>query len=95
MYVHFFTPHSYPLVEAESIQERTYNANSFMHTSINLISKNDSLASVIILSDHGLRKPYIPASDHNKNLLFYKNISLDTAAIRNKGIVAIFKNFSN
>ena len=95
MYVHFFTPHSYPLVEAESIQERIYDANSFMHTSINLISKNDSLASVIILSDHGLRKPYIPESDHNKNLLFYKNISLDTAAIRREGIVAIFKNFSN
>ncbi len=95
MYVHFFTPHSYRQVEAESIQERIYNANSFMHTSINLISKNDSLASVIILSDHGLRRSYIPKRDHNKNLLFYKNITLDTAAIRNKGIVAIFKNFSN
>jgi hypothetical protein len=95
MYVHFFTPHFYRLVDAESNQERIYDANSFMHTSINLISKNDSLASVIILSDHGLRRPYIPKSDHNKNLLFSRNISLDTAALRNKGIVAIFKNFSN
>lgn len=95
MYVHFFTPHFYRQVEVETIQERIYEANSFMHTSINLISKNDSLASVIILSDHGLRMPHIAKRDYYKNLLLYKNICLDTAALRNKGIVAIFKNFSN
>lgn len=95
MYVHFYTPHSYPLVEGQSIQERIYNANSFMEASINLVSKNDSLASVIILSDHGLRKLYIPESEYNKNLLFYKNISLDTTAISKEGIVAVFRNFSN
>lgn len=95
LYIHFFTPHSYPSKEYVSVRERIFNANFYIHQSINLITKYDSLASVIILSDHGLRKRYIPAYEHNKNLLFYKNIDLDTASLRKDGIMAIFKNFKN
>jgi hypothetical protein len=88
-YIHFFTPHVYPLVERLGIGDRIKIANSWMKKSINIIEKNDSKAGIIILSDHGLRLNKIPKKDWTKNILYFKNVSLDTASLNKKGLTGL------
>jgi hypothetical protein len=88
-FFHFYTPHNYPLVEKQSLEKRIENANYWIKKSIEIILKNDSSAGIIILSDHGLRLKSIPEDDWNKNIMYYKNISIDTFIIKKKGLIEL------
>lgn len=91
-YIHFYTPHNYPKVENSSIEERILNANSWMKKSIDIIEQYDKSSSIILLSDHGLRNNNIPKDKWNKNILYYKNIEIDTVTLNKKGINYLFEN---
>jgi len=54
------------------------------------VQEKDPTAGIIILSDHGYRNPKIPVEFHNRNILYYKNVELDTAAISKFGIYKLF-----
>ena len=90
VFIHFFTPHIYPFVENQSFTKRIQNANSWMKSSIKIMEKNDPSAGIIILSDHGLRWTEIPQKLWNKNILFYKNIEIDTTLVNKIGLVGLF-----
>jgi hypothetical protein len=90
-YIHFFSPHSYPLVRNEPISQRIHNANEWMLKAINAIDKNDPDSGVILFSDHGLRELYIPLKQRHLNLLYYRNTIIDTALINQYGLVSLTK----
>jgi len=90
-YIHFFTPHTYPLVRGLPISVRIQNANQWMLKCISAINRNDPGAGVIIFSDHGLREQNIPFKLWNRNLLYYRNVSIDTALVNRLGLVALSK----
>ena len=93
-YVHFYAPHTYPLVETKSLEDRIRNANQWIRKSINTIEKNDKNAGIIIFSDHGLRLNYIPKMEWKKNMLFYKNIKIDTASLSKSGLSGLFNSIT-
>ena len=93
-YVHFHTPHNYPLVENKSLEDRIRNANQWIIKSISTIEKNDQNAGIIIFSDHGLRLNNIPKLEWKKNMLFYKNVKIDTASINKSGLSALFNSIT-
>lgn len=90
VFIHFFTPHDQVFSKRINMLDRIQEANEFMVKSINIINKNDPNASVVIMSDHGYRGPEVPSYYHYNGLLLYRNIDLDTLAIKNKGIVSLF-----
>ena len=93
-YAHFYTPHNYPLVENKSLEDRIRNANQWIIKSISIIEKNDQNAGIIIFSDHGLRLNNIPKLEWKKNMLFYKNVKIDTASINKSGLSALFNSIT-
>jgi len=93
-YAHFYTPHIYPLVEKKSLEDRIRNANQWIIKSISTIEKNDQNAGIIIFSDHGLRSNNIPKLEWRKNMLFYKNVKIDTASINKSGLSALFNSIT-
>jgi hypothetical protein len=94
---HFFTPHYYPKMIGETIPDRISDANHWMLNAITIIHNSDPRASILILSDHGLRLNRISPADHNKNILYYKNISIDTGRLSKIGLYKLFEsiNWSN
>ncbi|HWD87140.1 MAG TPA: hypothetical protein VG367_03370 [Mucilaginibacter sp.] len=90
-YIHFFTPHIYPLVRGEPSAQRIHNANEWMLKAINAVTKNDPKAGVIIFSDHGWRAISIPAIQRNLNLLYYRNVVIDTSLVNKNGLVDLTK----
>lgn len=90
LYQHLYTPHYFPLVENQSFGDRMKNANFFILRSVKYIQENDPKAGIIILSDHGYRDHKIPLKFHNRNILYYKNVQIDTAAISKFGIYKLF-----
>ena len=93
-YIHFYTPHNYPLVENKSLEDRIRNANQWIRKSISTIEKNDQNAGIIIFSDHGLRLNNIPKLEWRKNMLFYKNVKIDTALVSKNGLSALFNSIT-
>lgn len=89
-YVHFYTPHNYPLVERISFENRIRNANNWMKKSIHIIEENDPTSGIIIFSDHGLRLNKIPKKVWIKNILYYKNVTIDTSVLNNNGLTSLF-----
>ena len=90
LFIHFFTPHLNVFSKKTNIIERIDEANEFIVKAISLINKNDPYASVVILSDHGYRGVEVPFAYRYNNLLLYRNIVLDTVAIKKHGIVYLF-----
>jgi len=90
-YIHFFTPHTYPRVRGEPFSMRIQNANQWMLKCISVINRNDPKAGIIIFSDHGLREPSIPFKLWNRNLLYYRNVAVDTTLVNKLGLVALAK----
>jgi hypothetical protein len=93
-FVHFYTPHNYPLVENQSIEDRIRNANQWIRKSISTIEKNDQNAGIIIFSDHGLRLNNIPKLEWRKNILFYKNVKIDTISVCKNGLSGLFNSIT-
>ena len=93
-YIHFYTPHNYPLVENIKLEDRLRNANQWINKSIKIVEKNDPTAGIVIFSDHGLRLNKIPKTEWAKNILFYKNIKLDTTALNKSGLSTLFKSIT-
>ena len=93
-YAHFYTPHNYPLVENKSLEDRIRNANQWIIKSIRTIEKNDQNAGIIIFSDHGLRLNNIPKIEWKKNMLFYKNVKIDTVSLNKSGLSALFNSIT-
>jgi hypothetical protein len=94
VFIHFFSPHYYPLVEYQKFEDRIQNANDLLIEAVEIINKNDENPGIIILSDHGYRNRKIPEDLWNKNILFYKNIDIDTTKIINYGSVEIFNSIN-
>ncbi len=94
VYMHFFTPHIYPLVWGQPMSERIKNANQWMLKAIKLLDENDPKAGVVIFSDHGLREPYIRNKLWNKNLLYFRNIKIDTTLVNKNGLVDLIKSIN-
>ncbi len=90
LYQHLYTPHYFPLVEYQNYENRLKNANFYILRSVKYIQDEDPNAGIIILSDHGYRNSKIPTEFYNRNILYYKNVELDTAAISKFGIYKIF-----
>jgi len=88
---HFLTPHYYPLVLNQNFNERLDDANNWMMAAIGVVHKYDSTASILIISDHGLRLNRIPSADHNKNILYYKNLSIDTVELEKQGLYKLIE----
>jgi len=96
LFIHFFTPHQNVFSNKTNIIERIDEANDFMGKAMTLINKNDPKAAVVIISDHGYRGDEVPYSFRNNNLLLYRNIVLDTVAIKKHRIVCLFyKGYGN
>ena len=92
VYIHFYTPHNYPKVENKTFEERIQNANKWIKEAVNTIEKNNKSAGVLIISDHGLRLNYIPKVQWNKNILYYKNIEIDTFPLVKGGLTQTLNN---
>jgi len=90
-YIHFFTPHYYPIVNDEPESQRIRNANQWMLKAIRVINTSDPKAGVVIFSDHGLRKWNIPLKQWNRNILYYRNVVIDTALVNKNGLVDLAK----
>jgi len=88
-YIHFFAPHTYPLVRDVPIAKRIHNANEWMLRSIAAITRNDPKAGVVIFSDHGLREPPVPFSQWNQGLLYSRQVTIDTAKLNRSGLVSL------
>jgi len=88
---HFYTPHYYPRVIGETIQDRLFDANRWMLKAITTIDNSDSKASILIISDHGLRLNRMSPDDFNKSILYYKNISIDTNQLSKLGLYKLFE----
>ncbi|HVV54392.1 MAG TPA: hypothetical protein VHC47_03655 [Mucilaginibacter sp.] len=91
VYIHFYTPHYYPLVWGQSLSDRIKNANGWMQKAVGVIDQHDPKAGVIIFSDHGLRIPAIPFQLWNRNILYYRNVRIDTALVNKNGLVDLIK----
>jgi hypothetical protein len=91
VYIHFFTPHYYPIVNGQPESQRIHNANQWMQKAINTLNKNDPKAGVIIFSDHGLRAQNIPFKLWNRNMLYYRNVAVDTSLVNKNGLVDLVK----
>ena len=59
---------------------------------MNTIEKNNKSAGVLIISDHGLRLKNIPKDQRNKNIMYYKNIEIDTFALVKGGLTETLNN---
>ncbi len=94
VYMHFFTPHIYPLVWGQPMSARIKNANQWMRKAIQMVGKNDPKAGVVIFSDHGLRVPEIPYKLWNKNILYYRNLKIDTGLVNKNGLVDLIKSIN-
>jgi hypothetical protein len=92
VYIHFYTPHYYPKVENKTFEERIQNANKWIKVAVNTIEKNNKTAGVLIISDHGLRLKHIPKLNRNKNIMYYKNIELDTFPLVKGGLTQTLNN---
>jgi hypothetical protein len=90
-YIHFFTPHAYPLVLGQPESQRIHSANQWMLKAVRVLTGNDPKAGVIIFSDHGLREQYIPLKLWNRNLLYYRNVVIDTGLINKNGLVDLVR----
>lgn len=90
-YIHFFTPHYYPIVNDQPESQRIRNANQWILKAIRVLNSNDPKAGVIIFSDHGLRKWNIPFRQWNRNILYYRSVSIDTGLINKNGLVDLAK----
>jgi hypothetical protein len=88
---HFFSPHYYPKVIGETIHDRLFDANHWILNAITIIHNSDPSASILILSDHGLRLNRMLPSDYNKSILYYKNISIDTGRLSKIGLYKLFE----
>jgi|GEM_PF-2102807 hypothetical protein len=88
---HFYTPHYYPRVINENLNERLKDAYNWMNSAIEIVQSSDSSASIMIISDHGLRLNRMPASDYNKNILYYKNLNIDTVDLGNHGLYKLIE----
>jgi hypothetical protein len=73
---------------------RIKNANQWMGKAIKLLDKNDPKAGVVIFSDHGLRAPYIPYKFWNKNILYFRNLKIDTGLVNKNGLVDLIKSIN-
>lgn len=91
VFIHFFTPHGHFFSKRKNILCRIEEANSFMVRAVNIINKNDTNASLIILSDHGYRGSKVPKYFWYNNLLLYRNIKVDTNLVNKQRIYALFK----
>jgi hypothetical protein len=91
VYIHFFTPHSYPLSYNQSITQRLQNANQWISKAVSVLNNNDPRGGVVIFSDHGLRGGPIPVKLWNRNILYYRNVEIDTALINKNGLVDLVK----
>jgi hypothetical protein len=92
VYIHFYTPHNYPKVENKTFEERIQNANKWIKLAVNTIEKKHKRAGVLIISDHGLRLKHIPKVNWNKNIMYYKNIELDTFPLVKGGLTQTLNN---
>jgi len=90
-YIHFFSPHYYPIVNDEPESQRIRNANEWILKAIRVLNSNDPRAGVVIFSDHGLRKWSIPFRQWNRNILYYRNVAIDTGLINKNGLVDLAK----
>jgi|SRR5579863_1096465 len=90
-YIHFFTPHYYPIVNNDPISQRIRNADQWMLDAIHVLNRNDPSAGVIIFSDHGLRKSFIPVKQWNRNILYFRNVTIDTGLVNKNGLVYLTK----
>jgi hypothetical protein len=88
---HFYTPHYYPRVINEYLSDRLKDANNWMKAAIEIVQNRDSSASILIVSDHGLRLNRIPSSDYNKCILYYKNLNIDTIGLGNSGLYKLIE----
>jgi hypothetical protein len=88
---HFLSPHYYPRVFGETIANRLFDANQWMLKAITIIYNSDPKASIIILSDHGLRLDDMSLEDYNKSMLYYKNITIDTNRLSKFGLYKLFE----
>ena len=91
VYIHFYTPHFYPLVWGQSLPGRIKNANGWMQKAIETIDQHDKSAGVIVFSDHGLRLPMIPYKAWNRNMLYFRNVQIDTSLVNKNGLVDLTK----
>jgi hypothetical protein len=91
IYIHFFTPHDYPLSYGQSTAQRIQNANRYMLKAVHILNNNDPKGGVIIFSDHGLRGGPIPAKLWNRNILYYRNVAIDTGLTNKNGLVDLTK----
>lgn len=91
VYIHFFTPHSYPLSYGQSTAQRIQNADQWMLKTVSVLNSNDPNGGVIIFSDHGLRGGPIPLKFWNRNILYYRNVAIDTGLINKNGLVDLAK----
>ena len=92
VYIHLYTPHNYPKVENKTFEERIQNANKWIKEAVNTIEKNNKSAGVLIISDHGLRLNHIPKDQWNKNIMYYKNIEIDTFPLVKGGLTQTLNN---
>jgi hypothetical protein len=92
VYIHFYTPHNYPKVENKTFAERIQNANKWINEAVNTIENNNKSAGVLIISDHGLRFNHIPIDQRNKNIMYYKNIEIDTFPLIKGGLTQTLNN---
>jgi hypothetical protein len=88
---HFYTPHYYPRAINENLNERLKDANNWINSAIEIVRNRDSSASILIISDHGLRLNRLPASDYNKNILYYKNLNIDTISLGTSGLYKLIE----
>lgn len=90
-YIHFFTPHNYPLSFGQSTAQRIQNADGWMLKAVRSLDLNDPGAGIIIFSDHGLRSAPIPFKLWNRNILYYRNVVIDTGLVNKNGLVSLAK----
>lgn len=91
VFVHFFSPHDQLFTKQKNMLERIDEANQYMSKSLMHINRNDPGAAVIIISDHGFRGDEVPKYYKYNGLLLYRNVTLNTKAIKKYGLVCLFK----
>lgn len=90
VFIHFFTPHDQLFSNRKNILGRIDEANKYISKALAMISKNDPNSAIILMSDHGYRANEVPNDYKYNGLLLYKNVDLDSAAIKKYGIVSMF-----
>jgi hypothetical protein len=91
---HFYTPHYYPRVINQDLKERLNDANKWMKLAIEIVQNNDSTASILIISDHGLRLNRMPVSDYYKNIMYYENLNVDTVKLGKSGLFKLIESIN-